>query len=112
MLGKNASKPDASPGNLVFRVKRGRSRAIFSVPGVRVKRNVSVVAELIGAGGCPVEGGIENVSPAISVPLKPGVGLATDKGTLADNQANMPRTVRLHPLVKRDRFTFTIGHDS
>src|SRR5437667_8635272 len=112
MVGKNASSRMRAPRNLVFRVKRGRSRAILSAPGVRVKRNVSVVAELIRAAGCPVEGGIENVSPAISVPLQPGMGLTTDKGTLADNQVNMLRTVRLHPLVKGDRFTFTIGHNS
>ena len=97
---------------LVSRVERSGGRAIFSVPGVRVKRNVSGVAKLIRAAGCPIEGGVENISPAISVPLEPGVRLATDKGTLADNQLNMLRAVRLHPLVKGDRFTFTIGDNT
>ncbi len=95
---------------LIFCVECRSGCAILSIPGVSVKRNVSTVAEFICATGRPVDRGIKNVSPGVSIPLDPGVRPAAERRASADNKANMIGTVQLHSLVKCDCFAFTIGY--
>jgi hypothetical protein len=94
---------------LVLHVKRCCSCAIFSRSGISIKRNIRPNATLLDTVRCPVDRRIENVSAAVRVPLQPGVRFAAHWSSLSDDEANIFRAVRMHYVVKRDRFPFAIS---
>jgi hypothetical protein len=96
--------------SLVLRVKRRARRAIFVITGVSVKRNVSAVADFIGATSRPIDCRIKHVCSTLRVPLQPGMRLTAQGGAFADDESNVLCPVRVHSFVKRDRFAFAIRY--
>ena len=85
------------------------SLAILSGSCVSIKRNVGPNAALLGPVGCPVDLRIENLCTAVRVPLQAGVRSAARSSSLSDDEANVFRAMRMHHVVKRDRFSFAIS---
>jgi hypothetical protein len=86
-----------------------RGGTVFSISDVSVKRDVSTVAEFLGAASRPIDRRIQNVGPGVGIPLDPCMSLGTERHAFSDDETNVLCTVQAHPLVKRDRFSFAIG---